>query len=107
MYHTVMVNMGYRRFTALLEKRKKKKKENAVLVENRIQMCFHDRTCGKIHRGCVLMDKYTQVVPWSKIIVQKYIICFRENVYRAQSQKATVNFNFSRHVQFLHALFTM
>ena len=33
------------------------------------------------------MDKYTQVVPWSKIIVQKYdIICFRGNVYRAQSQ---------------------
>ena len=53
------------------------------------------------------MDKYTQVVTWSKIIVQKYdIICFRGNVCRAQSQKATVNFNFSRHVQFLHALFT-
>ena len=53
------------------------------------------------------MDKYAQVVPWSKIIVQKYdIICFRGNVYRAQSQNATVNFNFSRHVQFLHALFT-
>ena len=53
------------------------------------------------------MDKYTQVVPWSKIIVQKYdIICFCGNVYRAQSQNATVNFNFSRHVQFLHALFT-
>ena len=53
------------------------------------------------------MDKYTQIVPWSKHIVQKYdITCFRGNVYRAQSQKATVNFNFSRHVQFLHALFT-
>ena len=52
------------------------------------------------------MDKYTQVVTWSKIIVQKCdIICFRGNVYRAQSQNATVNFNFSRHVQFLHALF--
>ena len=38
------------------------------------------------------MDKYTQIVPWSKIIVQKYdIICFRGNVYRAQSQNATVN----------------
>ena len=33
------------------------------------------------------MVKYTQIVPWSKIIVQKYdIICFRGNVYRAQSQ---------------------
>ena len=53
------------------------------------------------------MDKYTQIVPWSKIIVQKYdIIRFRGNVYRAQSQNATVNFNFSRHVQFLHALVT-
>ena len=53
------------------------------------------------------MDKYAQVVPWSKIIVQKYdIICFRRKVYRAQSQNATVNFNFSRHVQFLYALFT-
>ena len=53
------------------------------------------------------MDKYTQVVPWSKNIVQKYdIICFRGNVYGAQSQNATVNFSFSRHVQFLHALFT-
>ena len=53
------------------------------------------------------MDKYAQVVPWSKIIVQKYnIICFRGKVYRAQSQNATMNFNFSRHVQFLHALFT-
>ena len=55
------------------------------------------------------MDKYGQVVPWSKIIVQKYditCICFRGKVYRAQSQNATVNFNFSRHVQFLHALFT-
>ena len=53
------------------------------------------------------MDKYTQVVPCSKIIVQKYdIICFLGNVYRAQSQNATVNFNFSRQVQFLHALFT-
>ena len=53
------------------------------------------------------MDKYTKEVPWSKTIVQKYdIICFRGNVYRAQSQNATVNFNFSRHVQFLHALFT-
>ena len=30
------------------------------------------------------MAKYVQVVPWSKIIVQKYdIICFRGNVYRA------------------------
>ena len=77
------------------------------LMENRIQTCFHDRTSCKIHRRCVLMDKYTQIVPWSKIIVQKYdIICFRGNVYRAQSQNATVNFNFSRHVQFLHALFT-
>ena len=61
---------------------------------------------AKIHRGCVLKDKYTQVVPWSKIIVQKYDICFRGNVYRAQSQNATVNFNFSRHVQFRYALFT-
>ena len=53
------------------------------------------------------MDKYTQVDPWSKIIVQKYdIICFRGNVYRAQSHNATVNFNFSLHVQFLNALFT-
>ena len=53
------------------------------------------------------MDNYTQVVPWSKIIVRKYdIICFRGNVCRAQSQNATVNFNFSRQVQFLHALFT-
>ena len=53
------------------------------------------------------MDKYAQVVPWSKIIVQKYdIICFRGKVYRAQSQNATVNFNFSRHVQFPHGLFT-
>ena len=52
------------------------------------------------------MDKYTQVVPWSKIIVPNYDICFRGNVYRAQSQNATVNFNFNRHVQFLHALFT-
>ena len=34
------------------------------------------------------------------------IICFGGNVYRAQSQNATVNFNFSRHVQFPHALFT-
>ena len=43
----------------------------------------------------------------AKFIVQKYdIICFRGKVYRAQSQNATVNFNFSRHVQFLHALFT-
>ena len=76
-------------------------------MENRIQTCFHDRTSCKIHRGCVLKDKYTQVVPWSKITVQKYdIICFRGNVYRAQSQNATVNFNFSRHVQFIHALFT-
>ena len=76
-------------------------------MENRIQTCFHDRTSCKIHRGCVLMDKYTQVVPWSKIIVQKYdIICFRGNVFRAQSQNATVNFNFSHHVQFLHVLFT-
>ena len=51
------------------------------------------------------MDKYTQIVPWSKIIEQTYdIICFRGNVYRAQSQNARVNFNFSRHVQFLHAL---
>ena len=76
-------------------------------MENRIQTCFHDRTSCKIHRGRVLIDKYAQVVPWSKIIVQKYdIICFRGKVYRAQSQNATVNFNFSRHVQFLHALFT-
>ena len=53
------------------------------------------------------MDKYTQIVPWSKNIVQKYdITCFRGNAYRAQPQMTTVNFNFSRHVQFLHALFT-
>ena len=52
------------------------------------------------------MDKYTQIFPGSKIIVQKYDICFRGKVYRAQSQNATVNFNFSRHVQFLHALVT-
>ena len=53
------------------------------------------------------MDKHSQIVPWSKMIVQKYdIICFRGYVYRAQSQNATVNFNFSRHVQFLHALVT-
>ena len=53
------------------------------------------------------MDKYTQIVPWSKIIAQKYdIIYFHGNVYRAQSHNATVNFNFSRHVQFLHALVT-
>ena len=38
-------------------------------MENRIQTCFHDRTGCKIHSGCVLMDKYIQVVPWSKIIV--------------------------------------
>ena len=31
------------------------------------------------------MDKYTKAVPLSKIIVQKYDICFRGNVYRAQS----------------------
>ena len=53
------------------------------------------------------MAKYAQVVHWSKIIVQKYdIIFFGGKVYRAHSQNATVNFNFSRHVQFLHALFT-
>ena len=53
------------------------------------------------------MDKYTQTIPWIKNIAQKYhITCFRGNVYRAQSQNATVNFNFSRHVQFPHALFT-
>ena len=76
MYHMVMANMGYR--------------------------SFHDRTSCKIHRRCVLTDKYTQIVPWSKIIVQKYdIICIRGNVYHAQSQNATVNFNFSRHAQFL------
>ena len=34
------------------------------------------------------MDKYTQVVPWSKIIEQKYdIICFRGNVYRAVTKR--------------------
>ena len=45
------------------------------------------------------MDKYAQVVPWSKVFVQKYdIICFRGKVYRAQSQNwisilvATFNF---------------
>ena len=99
MYHTVMANMGYRRFTALLEKMPFSHGKSHTNV-------FHDRTSCKIHRGCVLMDKYTQRGPWSKIIVQKYdIICFRGNVYRAQSQNAKVNFNFSRHVQFLHALF--
>ena len=49
------------------------------------------------------MDKYIQTVPWIKNIVQKYHItctCFRGNIYRAQSQNATVNFSFSRHVQF-------
>ena len=76
-------------------------------MKNRNKTCFHDRTSCKIYRGCVLMDKYTQIVPWSKIIVQKYdIICFCGNFYRAHSQNATVNFNFSRHIQFLHALFT-
>ena len=82
-------------------------KKCRFLMENRIQTCFPDRTSCKIHRGCVLMDKYTQVVSWSKIIVQKYdIICFRGNVYCTQSQNTTANFNFSCHVQFLHALFT-
>ena len=101
MYHTVMANMGYRRFTALLKKKKR------FLMENRIQTCFHDRASCKIHRECVLMDKYTQIVPLSKNMVQKYdIICFCGSVNRAQSQNATVNFNFSRHVQFLHALVT-
>ena len=53
------------------------------------------------------MDNYTQIVPWSKIIVQIFdIICFRGNVYRAQSQNATVNFDFSRHFQFVDALYT-
>ena len=53
------------------------------------------------------MDKYTPKVPWNKTIVQKSdIICFRGKVYRAQSQNATVNFNFSHHVQFVDALFT-
>ena len=60
------------------------KKKCCFLMENRIQTCFHDRTGCKIHRGWVLMDKYTQIVPWSKHIVQRYdITCFRANVYRA------------------------
>ena len=41
-------------------------------MENRIQTCFHDQTSCKIHRGWVLVDKYTQIFPWSKHIVQKY-----------------------------------
>ena len=76
-------------------------------MENRMQTCFHDRTSCKMHRGWVLMDKYIQIVSWIKNIIQKYDITrFRGNVYRAQSQNATVNFNFSRHIQFPHALFT-
>ena len=95
MYHTVMANMGCITW------------KNAVFSWKSHKTSFHDRTSCKIHRGCVLMYKYTQIVPWSKIIVQKYdIICFRGNVYRAQSQNATVNFNFSRHFQFLHARVT-
>ena len=53
-------------------------------MENRIQTRFRDRTRCKIHRGWVLMDKYTKIVPWSKHIVQRYdITCFHGNVYRA------------------------
>ena len=62
-------------------------KKSRFLMENRIQTCFHDRTRCKIHRGCVLMDKYTQIVPWSKIIVQKYDISVSVETFIAHSHK--------------------
>ena len=56
-------------------------------MENCIKTCSHDRTSCKIHRGWVLMDKYTQIVPWSKTIVQNMILPVSVETFIAHSHK--------------------
>ena len=72
---------GYRIFTALLGKML------FFFMENRIQTCFHDQTSCKIHRGCVLMDKYAQVVIGAKLLYKNMILSVSVEKFIVHSHK--------------------